>query len=67
MNKLGGPTLLESSATAKSILETRKGVPNKQLVFKVLDGICDILQKEQFTIRQLMVIMDRNKTGYLSR
>jgi hypothetical protein len=43
MNKLGGPTLLESSATAKSILETRKGVPNKQLVFKVLDGICDIL------------------------
>jgi Ca2+-binding EF-hand superfamily protein len=67
LNKLGGPTLLESSATARSILETRKGVPNKQLVFKILGEICETLQKEQFTIRQLMVIMDRNKTGYLSR
>jgi Ca2+-binding EF-hand superfamily protein len=67
LNKLGGPTLLESSATARSILETRKGVPNKQLVLKILAEICDTLQKEQFTIRQLMVIVDRNKTGYLSR
>ena len=67
MQKMGGAGALESSAALVSLMRSRKGVPNLQVVFGILSDICDILQERQFSIRQLMCAMDINKTGYVSR
>jgi Ca2+-binding EF-hand superfamily protein len=67
MNKMGGQNLLESSQCAKNILATRKKVQNTQIVFKIMAQMCDDLSKRQFTVKQLMLSMDLNKTGYITR
>lgn len=51
----------------KGVRTTQKGVSNVQLILQIMKQICDGIQRQKLTIRQLHSALDINNTGYLSR
>lgn len=65
-NKLGGQSFLEAQM-GKGMSQAKKGGTNRQSTLNILNNVADAILKKQLQMRQVIQILDINKTGFISR
>ena len=66
LQKVSGPSSMDA-ALSRGVRTTQRGVSNQQLIFAIMKKVCDGIQTQKLSIRQLTTALDVNNTGYLTR
>lgn len=51
----------------KGMSQAKKGGTNRQSTLNILNNVADAILKKQLQMRQVIQILDVNKTGFISR
>jgi len=51
----------------KGMSQAKKGGTNRQSTLNILNNVADSILKKQLQMRQVIQILDINKTGFISR
>ena len=64
-NKLGGQSFLDS-ATSKGG-QAKKNTTNRQSILNILNNVAESIHQKSLQMRQVIQLIDANKTGFVSR